>query len=418
MTKINIKPNIRRHPFYRKEFIKVWSDYFLKKNQEPLSFRSLGPLHFFKHSKLSLYTNIGKNITNGNIYQIDPEATDYSGKSFLLYDIPSYLQKEPERKHQRLAIKKIPQYKGYLSDLDGFDSLDAFMQHKFSAKSRNNIRKWRKKLYNNFEIDFKVYRQEVDETTYHKMFDALLDLIQKRWGELGMQNDIVVNKAYYRDLGYSMIKEGSAALYVLSDNGKPIAISLSFLSETELFFAITTFDTDFRRYNLGHMLIMHMLEWCIENNIRIFDYSKGTYDYKIRWATKEYVFENHLIYDTKKIRSILVSRVLFYMFSFKQFLREKEVNLLFSRLKYYLKNEKPKKEQILTQKMDEEWMLKLQLEEIPYTHREYDLLRGLIFDLIFSKPQAAVNVKLYRQKDKLDSYVISGKDLCVSVQIQ
>lgn len=389
-------------------FPQIWQKYFLKR-PATYKFGFIEPLQFFKNSRFDIYKNIGKNITNGNIYCIDNSVKDFKGISLLIYDVPSYLQDQKcIETSSHLCRKIIPQYKGYLSELEGFSSLDEFMQFKFSAKSRNNIRKWRKKLYNNFEIDFKAYTNDITEKQYNEIFDSLLNLIEKRWGELGMRNDIIVHKAYYRELGYRMINEGSAAFYVLKSNGEPIAISLSFLSDEELYFAITTFDTDYRRYNLGHMLIMHMVEWCIENNIKVFDYSKGTYDYKIRWATKEYLFENHILYDKNSCYSNVLSIVYYCVFKLKQFLREKNINLLLSKIRFVLKNEKKRNKHFVIKDLEKDDFSKLNSELVSAQSNDYLRFKSVIYDTVFTKPQCAKNVELYKLLGEKNSYVIRG----------
>ena len=114
-------------------------------------------------------------------------------------------------------------------------------------------------------------------------------------------------------------------------------MTYNFLSDDTLFYSITTFDTDYTNYNIGHTTIMEILKWCFNNNINIIDFSKGEAEYKSRWLTEVYFFQNHILYDSKSLFSRVMALSIFYYFSFKQFLRDKNFNTLFSKFQFLLK---------------------------------------------------------------------------------
>ena len=82
------------------------------------------------------------------------------------------------------------------------------------------------------------------------------------------------------------------------------------------------------------------VEFLMENKIEYFDYSKGDNDYKNRWATDSYIFENHILYDKKSIKAFLIGNYLYSFYKIKQELREKKFNVLYSKVKYFLKKNK------------------------------------------------------------------------------
>ena len=159
-------------------------------------------------------------------------------------------------------------------------------------------------------------------------------MIKKRFHSLGLHNNIVAKKEYYFDLIYKMILDREAAIAVVYDKSTPIGISVSFVSDNILFFAITTFDTDYIKFSVGHILIMKLLDWSINNGINIFDFSKGEYDYKTSWMNRSYNYECHILYDSNSLKSILTAFITQFYFKFKQFLRDKKVNYLYSKLKF------------------------------------------------------------------------------------
>src|SRR5690606_31807224 len=87
--------------------------------------------------------------------------------------------------------------------------------------------------------------------------------------------------------------------------------------------ALTVFDIDFYRYNIGHTTILKMLEWSFENNIKIFDYTQGDFEYKKRWSSDTYQTHYHLLYDSKSITSAFIANFVAFYFNFKRVFREK-----------------------------------------------------------------------------------------------
>lgn len=398
------------YPFFCKNFTSNWLKYF-SNNPNAFSFGFIGPIKFVK-SKFSLfYYNVGKNITNGTYYDLNVEEKDYKGKVFLIYDVLSYLSKEDKLKNPNLKIKQVVQYSGHLSRMDNFENFNEYFSAQFSAKSRNNLRKYQKRLDQNFSTKFNIFFGEISREDYEDIFEKMIGLIGKRFGQLGLDNNILNLKDYYYDLAYDMICNKEASLYVLYQEDEPIAISLCFLSQSHLFFAITTFDTDFRRYNLGHVLIMNIMDWCYNNNISVFDYSKGTYDYKLRWANESYNFENHILYDSKSLKAIITGNYLYAYFRFKQFLRDLNINKLYSKIKYLIK----KKPQIENRKgfvietLDIKDFNGSKYNEVSKSSSSYDRVKPIIYDIIYSKPQPISDIVVF-ECSRADVFIFKGKD--------
>lgn len=414
----SINYNKNKHPFYSDVFVSNWISFFLKQPRY-FSFNFLTPVNFVK-SKYSLYYyNIGKNITNGILYNIEEGETDYHKKVFLLYDVLSNRNEIANLESSRLKIKKVKQYKGYQSSLSGYETFDEYFEKQFSSKSRYNLRKYNKKLENNFNISFKVYCGSIAKGEYDSLFSRLINLIEKRFGELGQHNNILKLREYYYQLSYKMILERKASLNILYDNDEPIAISLCFLSNKEVYFAITTFDTAYKRYNLGHMLIIKIMQWCFDNDFTVFDYSKGTYDYKKRWSNESYDFENHIIYDSKSLKSIIVGNYLYNYFKFKQYLRNKNINKLYSKIKFLLKkkNNAGAVNDINVVKIKEENFFVHEYKKINLLSNKYKAMRirPIVNDVLFSNSQPIDSIFLYEHRELKNNYIISGKKLLVKV---
>ncbi|WP_394972483.1 GNAT family N-acetyltransferase [uncultured Croceitalea sp.] len=348
-----------------------------------------------------MYFNIGRNITNGLYYELHNKFIDYKKKVLLIYDVISYQRESGNTIFDKVGVKKISQYRGYLTRIDKYSSFDDFFLDHYSSSSRMKIRKNERKLKTNFRIKYNVVHKQIDRTDYDNIMDKLFELIEERFTDLKLDNDIVNKKEYYRELFFPMIKNGTAIIHFICNNNIPIAISLSFLSNDTLFYAVNTFDTAYRRYNLGHLSIMNILKWCFENDKKVLDYSKGTYEYKLRWANETYCFENHIIYDKSSLKCKMLTLWIIYYFKFKQFLRVKNINETYVKFKFLIANLFSK-----NKRANEKYELKDFNDDIE--DDDYDIIgldtlndtiKSFINDLLYSKPQPITNVTVYWNKN-------------------
>src|SRR5690606_1013003 len=144
---------------------------------------------------------------------------------------------------------------------------------------------------------------------------------------------------FYYDVVYPMILEKKASLFVIYDGDIPIGVTLNYFSEDTVFDAITVFDIDYAKFHLGSVTIMKLIEWCLEHNIKTFDFSKGYFDYKTRWMNKDYNFEYHVYYDSGSLVSKGIASLLSNYFKLKQYLRDKRIHEKFHRMVFKLKSE-------------------------------------------------------------------------------
>ncbi|MCV6628458.1 MAG: GNAT family N-acetyltransferase [Flavobacteriaceae bacterium] len=407
------------YPFIEKEFTNTWMQYFAQQKKAHF-FESISPLGFIKSRIPFLYYNIGKNITNGLYYELNSEAKDYKNKVFLMYDIIRYAGiPHSDMDNKDFGIKNIDQYKGYLTRLTDYADYEAFVNDHYSRSTRMKLRKNLRKLETNFPIEYEELYGPVDENKYHKVMDRLYYLIENRFDDLGVDNDILHKRDYYRVLFLKMVQEKKAIIHLIKHGDRPISICLSFLTKDVMFFAINTFDTNYRRYNLGHLSIINLMKWCFNNDIQVLDYSKGTYEYKLRWRNEEYCFENHIVYDKHSIGSTIVANVLYYYYRFKQYLRDLKINETYVKLRYRLfhLNRKPKEvKRFAFEKMSDAQIDKQYYKELEQNSEAFQAMQATINDLIYSKPQPVKEVTLMKHQEK-EEYLVLGKDLQTKVMV-
>lgn len=347
--------SLKGNPFLFEKFTNTWLKHF-NANQTAHSFNFIKGLGFLKHKILPIYTNVGKNNTNGISYSLNDLNLfkDYKNKVFLIYDVPTYFDIHPSKNKLNLKINAINQYKGVLIDISKYKSFEDLLQNKFRAKTRYKLRKKEKELEKNFSITYSVYDDKITNEEYDFIAKHFKLIIAKRFDSLKKHNRIVNSWDYYYDLMLPMLKSQKAIIVTVNKDNVPIGITFNLLSASVLFYAISTFDIDYLKYGIGHITIIQILKWCFENDYKVLDFSKGENEYKSKWMTNDYHFQNHILYDSNSFSSTLIAKAISTYFKFKQFLRDQNINMLYTKIKFLFKKNsaKSKKATIMATSLD------------------------------------------------------------------
>lgn len=390
---------MKNNPFISKTFKSVWSKHF-NGSKQGFVFNFMKDVTFVKKKHFPLYFNVGKNITNGMYYNVDKSQNDFRGKAFLLYDIPTYFSLE-DPSFNTLKCIKVRQYNGFLANLKDFESYDDFAKKQFKANSRYKYRRNIKRLETCFDIDYKIYCGHISKEEYENICLFFKNNLSRRFDSLGLDNNIVSKWDYYYDLMYNMILSKQGVLTAIYSNGKPIGVSFSFLSKRVMLYAITSFDIDYMRYNLGHIIIIKLMSWCFDNGYHTYDFSKGQYEYKDRWTNHSYHYECHVLYDSKSIKASIIAIFISRYFKLKQFLRDKNVNRLYTKLKFQLKKKEAFSTKYFKVSMIENMkFLKSSDAIVNIEDVKYDSVRLALYNYLYLKPEKAKNIKIY-EKEKI-----------------
>ena len=323
------------NPFTTETYETNWLKHF-GDNKRLTTFNFVKGLKFVKKGGLNYYVNVGENITNGISYSIDNKATDYKGKVLLVCDVPDYFPLENESANN-LKIRKVKQYGGVYTDLSNVETLDDILQKSFSSKSRSRFRGRVRQIESKFNITQKVYFGDISLEDYQREMNNLKELITNRFEQRNVFNTVIPIWDFYLDLMYQLILDKKVVFNIIYDENTPIAMSLNFVYGDIVAIAIRSFNVDYYKYNIGNYEIYKLFDWCIHNNIRILDFSKGAVDYKSRWTTHTYDFNYHVIYDKNSLTSSLKAKALINLYTFKQLLRDKGINLLYSKIIFKIK---------------------------------------------------------------------------------
>tara|TARA_R110002049_G_scaffold116271_3_gene268720 strand:- start:220 stop:1062 length:843 start_codon:yes stop_codon:yes gene_type:complete len=274
-------------------------------------------------------------------YTVKPSVSLHGlkNKVALIYDVPEYFNIKTKVLPKKIGLIKVRQYQGLLTNLETFTNFNSYFAATFSKKSRYKFNSYLKNLESSFDISYKHFYGSIESDTYCKIFERFNALLKKRFEDKLESNNNLDTKEwdFYFNSSLELILEKKASLFVIYNGEIPIGISLNYFSEDILFFAMTVFDIDYFKYNIGKVHLMKLYQWCFEHNINTFDLSKGYYDYKERWSNVSYNFEYHIYYDSNSMRAFAMAQLLKAFFKLKQFLRDKEINKKLHKTTFLLK---------------------------------------------------------------------------------
>lgn len=412
----------KHNPFLSKTYGEIWLKHFNKaKSKSVKNFSFISELSFVKHRYLSLYHNVGKTLTKGVDYTLEPKD-GFENKTFVIYDVPTYFKEKNIESNSRLRCYKSKQYPGFLIETEKFEDLNDYMLTRFSKNSRNKQKKYRRRLENSFKIQYKMFFGDISKSEYDFVFNEFKNLLVKRFDEKKITNNNLNKEEwdFYYEVAYPLILQKKASLFVVYNNDKPIGVTLCYFSEDILFDAITVFDIDYYKFHLGSITIMKLIEWCTENAIRTLDFSKGYFDYKTRWCTKTYDFEYHIYYDNKSLKSKMLAYMIKQFYDFKQYLRDKSINEKLHRLTYKLKGEKQSSEKQFSYNFSATDVTERSssLDFVDIEGNGNNALKLMVYDFLYLYEEHYDNVKLFSFKSDETKYLITGNKNVVLADIK
>ncbi len=412
-----------QNPFLSKSFKSIWLKHFTSKSDEVKSFKFFSELEFVKFNSSLVYVNVGETYTKGVGYNLNSGCdSDLNNKTVLVYDVPTYFELDTTQLGQKIKLLKSKQYPGFLIETSKYKSLNDYMLDNFNRNSRNKNNKYKRRLEESFNISYKMFYGDISKSEYDFIFKAFKLLLEKRFADKQITNNNLDPKewSFYYEVAFPLILEKKASLFVVYDNDKPIGVTLSYLSNNTLFDAITVFDIDYFKFHLGSVTIMKLIEWCIDNGMENLDFSKGYFEYKSRWCTKQYDFEYHIFYDSTSVTSKVLASTLKSKYDLKQKLREKKLNETLHKLTHrFTEKESEKTEKVTYQFSD----INLSEKEedctlVDFKSGKNRALKLMIFEFLYLYQENYNHIQLFQLKNHKNSYLIKGHKKSISVTVK
>lgn len=219
---------------------------------------------------------------------------------FTIQDVPDYL-KITYQIPKGMGLKRVPQYYGYLVDLKGIDTIEDFLKKQLSKRNIKNLYSKKRKLDGVGDIEYKVITGPMNKGTYRNLFEDFRQLLIDRFDQKKILNRDLFHWDELYAHTYPKLVDRQALLFIIFKGDKPICITLNYVLDNCMFSHIQTYAVAYSKYNLGDISILFQLEWCLANNISIFDVSKGSNPYKEKWCNHQYRLYHEIWYHKHSI---------------------------------------------------------------------------------------------------------------------
>lgn len=264
-------------------------------------------------------------ITGAALHCAKVVQSDESKSVHVVKDVSGYVDAEASKFADTFNKKAIPQYKGYLVNLNGIPTLEDYLVQQLSRRNRKNLRSKKRSLESSGNISYEFYHGNISKPQYDFLFNSFHALLKKRFEQKKIHNRFLDDWQSLYESVYSLILSKKVYLFVIYDGKTPIAFTLNYILGDVVFSHIQSYDTDYGKYNMGDICMLMNVEWCFQNNIKVYDLAMGRNNYKEKWCNYTYSFEYHIFYRPKSILAWSVANMLFLKYRYVQLLREKQI---------------------------------------------------------------------------------------------
>jgi len=175
--------------------------------------------------------------------------------------------------------------KSYAATLDG--SWDNFNK----SKTRKNIyadsRRQRRRLAEIGDLQFKVVGEYKD---IEALTSKMIEQKTRRYQETGVRNLFEDDKyrRFYLDTAKELAKTGIVHVSGLFLDDTIVAAHWGLIFRDRFYYLMPSFEGGpWAKYSPGRLLQEHLIKWCFDSGIKIFDFTVGDDSYKYNWADKE-----------------------------------------------------------------------------------------------------------------------------------
>ncbi len=156
-----------------------------------------------------------------------------------------------------------------------------------------------KRISKHGKLTFLVGDSEIEK---NRIFNAMIEQKSRRYKETGSW-DMFSNKEninFYKTLNNNLGIHGQIHYSALLVNDKIIATHWGILSKDIYYYLMPSHEAgNWAKYSPGRLLLQYLIEWTINNNLKIFDFTCNDEAYKKKWISDEIQ-----LFETIHIKSI------------------------------------------------------------------------------------------------------------------
>lgn len=366
--------------------LKVQLDFFFEFYEKKLIPEVYSKISFQKKEDKIVIENAAKKVAHDKIYSI--------------FFIPEYIAPICDDTH--FEVKRIKQYfRGYALDLSNCDSADAYIKDRFRSNAKT-IRKRARRLETCFSITTKMFYGGIDRDEYDILINEAYSMIERRFDERQTESHTLTQWNRIKNIFFPLINEKKASMYVIYDDGKPIAISLGHHFHGKLFSLVSAYDIDYSKFSLGNVEIYWKIDWCLKNSHYLYELGMGDLDYKREWSNNIYNFEHQVLFSKKNMFTYLSG----YKVYFKAYIKElayKKAYEPYDKIRAWVRNLKRNNEEMTNIAPSSEIVQGTMgldaWEMISFEAPEYQFLKRHINDFLYAAIENKKVLKVYKKKN-------------------
>lgn len=357
------------------------------------------------------------------LYQNDLSKTLYYSYNIGLF--PSYIDFEIANSDNYNRKKIIAKHiDGCAVALDKFENIEHYILNQFkkNGKFKNRITKSIARLESCFNIRYSMYFGSISRDNYDYLMENLKSMIVSRFSQINKTNFAIKKWDTIKDKCFDLINRQNASLYVIYNNNEPINISLNYHYSNILFGAVSSYDTDYSKFGLGHIMIYKILEWCFKNEYGILDMTHGNLPYKKIWCNINYSFETNVLYRKKSKLGSLLFFIVVNKVHLLNILKEMNIPFYVEKLKRIasknneIENLERASLNYSCKIIDAIDRLAIKnLIEITITERINDHLKRPVYDFLYLNPQQLNRIKIYKHSSKDNIYYLKGQNQIMEI---
>jgi len=360
---------------------------------------------YFTHDSTSIYTSKDNTAISSNTVV-----------NISLF--PSYLQ--PEFKiDNTVGIVKIPQKKivGYAVLIKKHTDLETLFKTEYKKSFRANILRFVNRFEDCFNANYKLFFGAISKEDYAFLMKTLHNMLTTRFDQRNDSNKILKNWDTYIETTFGLIKEKKASLFVIYDDTKPVHICLNHHFNNILFVSVPSYDINYAKFALGNVSLYKLLEWSVNNKYEMMDMAQGYLEYKRRWSNLIYEFDHHIVYSKKGFVSHVSALFETKKLHFKNFLKSKDIDTLFEKLKKGFRKRSSYQEELPYQLEENRVIDTISLKVINKDNLVFNAIRKPINDFLYTNKEHTDHLKVF-EIIKNKEYLLQGKQITQKLKIK
>jgi len=205
-------------------------------------------------------------------------------------------------KHDVLHIDKIPESFMVEKLLPIQDARCILFNHAFATDIPSSWEEFQKGLNSRIKSDSRRQRKRLAErgklhfenmapkSEKSKMaIETFFKQKRSRFQATGARDTLSFpsSKRFYSDIFHDLGAGNKVIFSVLWLNENIIATHLGAVDHERFYFLMPTFSPEWENYSPGRLILEHLIQWSIEQGLKVFDFTVGEEEYKKAWCNLE-----------------------------------------------------------------------------------------------------------------------------------